>query len=315
AAGKLRGEAVFHARQVHELQRLVDALGHLLLGEGALLSQSHRHVLTDGQRVEERGELKDIADARAQGVQILAGQRWDVQPVHDDVAGIRLEQSDYVLDRNRLSGAGIADDDHGLAVVHVEREALQHALGAEGLVDVHEPDHTNKCDPPENPRLALAPAGCRAPTAEWGLAPTREWGLAPTAVSSVPDPIRFFGATARFYAAKLPSARPTSPSRNRFSARSRNCRTRSRVTPSMEPISSSVCSRPPSRPKYRRSTFASRGGSVESASSISSVRKRFIASSSVSGISSATNRSMSERSPSGSMGASRRTSLVLSAAS
>jgi hypothetical protein len=49
--------------------------------------------------------------------------------------------------------------------------------------------------------------------------------------------------------------------------------------------------------------------------SISSVRKRFMASSSVSGISSATKRSMSERSPSGSMGASRRTSPVLSAAS
>ncbi len=50
-------------------------------------------------------------------------------------------------------------------------------------------------------------------------------------------------------AAKLPSARPTSPSRSRLRARSRSWRTRSRVTPSMAPISSSVCSRPPSRPK------------------------------------------------------------------
>ena len=50
-------------------------------------------------------------------------------------------------------------------------------------------------------------------------------------------------------AAKLASARPTSPSRSRLSARSRSWRTRSRVTPSMPPISSSVCSRPPSRPK------------------------------------------------------------------
>ena len=51
------------------------------------------------------------------------------------------------------------------------------------------------------------------------------------------------------YAAKLASARPTSPSRRRLRARSRSWRTRSRVTPSMPPISSSVCSRPPSRPK------------------------------------------------------------------
>jgi hypothetical protein len=50
-------------------------------------------------------------------------------------------------------------------------------------------------------------------------------------------------------AAKLRNATPTSPSRRRLSARSRSWRTRSRVTPSIEPISSSVCSRPPSRPK------------------------------------------------------------------
>src|SRR5438132_9839518 len=46
------------------------------------------------------------------------------------------------------------------------------------------------------------------------------------------------------YAAKLARAFPTSPSRSRLSARSRSCRTRSRVTPSIPPISSSVCSRP-----------------------------------------------------------------------
>src|SRR6266498_4444029 len=81
----------------------------------------------------------------------------------------------------------------------------------------------------------------------------------------------------RGYAAKLASALPTSPSRSRFKARSRSWRTRSRVTPSIPPISSSVCSRPPSKPKYRRSTFASRRCRVLSACSISSDRKRSIA--------------------------------------
>src|SRR5206468_1853121 len=91
------------------------------------------------------------------------------------------------------------------------------------------------------------------------------------------------------YAAKEASAFPTSPSRSRLSARSRSWRTRSRVTPSMPPISSSVCSRPPSNPKYRRSTLASRRCSVFSACSISSERNRSIAWSSVSGRSSAMN--------------------------
>src|SRR5882724_3108055 len=117
------------------------------------------------------------------------------------------------------------------------------------------------------------------------------------------------------YAAKLANAFPTSPSRSRLSARSRSWRTRSRVTPSMPPISSSVCSRPPSNPKYRRNTLASRRCNVFSACSISSDRKRSIAWSSVSGRSSAMKRSISERSPSGSSGASSRTSPVLSAAS
>src|SRR4029077_7914387 len=125
------------------------------------------------------------------------------------------------------------------------------------------------------------------------------------------QPVTWNGA----YAAKLASAFPTSPSRSRLSARSRSWRTRSRVTPSMPPISSSVCSRPPSNPKCRRTTFASRRCNVFSACSISSDRNRSIAWSSVSGRSSAMKRSISERSPSGSSGGASRTSPVLSAAS
>ena len=46
-----------------------------------------------------------------------------------------------MLDRDRLSGARVADDDHRLALGDVEREALEDALGAEGFVDVVELDH------------------------------------------------------------------------------------------------------------------------------------------------------------------------------
>ena len=64
--------------------------------------------------------------------------------VDPDLARVGLEQSDDVLDRHGLAGAGIADDDHGLALGHVEGEALEHALGAEGLVDVLELDHERR---------------------------------------------------------------------------------------------------------------------------------------------------------------------------
>ena len=59
------------------------------------------------------------------------------------------------------------------------------------------------------------------------------------------EPVTAYALTPR----SSPAPGPTSPSRSRLSARSRSWRTRSRVTPSMPPISSSVCSRPPSSPK------------------------------------------------------------------
>ena len=64
-----------------------------------------------------------------------------VEAVDPDLAGIGLEQADDVLDRDRLSGARIADDHHRLALGNVEGEAVEDALGTEGLVDVLELDH------------------------------------------------------------------------------------------------------------------------------------------------------------------------------
>ena len=58
------------AGQVDEIERFGDALDDLALVELALLSQSHGDVVADGERVEERGELEDVADVRPQRVQL-----------------------------------------------------------------------------------------------------------------------------------------------------------------------------------------------------------------------------------------------------
>ena len=50
-----------------------------------------------------------------------------------DLARIGLEQADDVLDRDGFSGAGVADDDHRLALDDVEREALEDVLGPKAL--------------------------------------------------------------------------------------------------------------------------------------------------------------------------------------
>src|SRR3972149_3990751 len=46
-----------------------------------------------------------------------------------------------MLQRHTLAGARVADDHHGLAVLHVERESVEHPLAVERLVHVLEPDH------------------------------------------------------------------------------------------------------------------------------------------------------------------------------
>ena len=61
--------------------------------------------------------------------------------VYEDGAAVGHEEPNDMLDRHRLSGAGIADDDHRFALFHVEGKALQDFFWAERLIDVVEADH------------------------------------------------------------------------------------------------------------------------------------------------------------------------------
>src|SRR4029077_13980615 len=68
-------------------------------------------------------------------------ERGDGPPVNDDVPGIGLQQPHYMLQRDALPGPRGADDHHRLGVRHDQREADEHGLRAEGLVQVLELDH------------------------------------------------------------------------------------------------------------------------------------------------------------------------------
>ena len=127
------GKRSLDAGQVDEVERLVDALRDLALGQLLLLAQPHRDVLADGERVEQRGELEDVADARAQRVELAARQLGHVEAVDQDLAGVGLEQADDVLDRDGLAGARVADDDHRLALGDVEGEASSTCFGPKAL--------------------------------------------------------------------------------------------------------------------------------------------------------------------------------------
>ena len=81
---------------------------------------------------------------RAERVEVDARKLGNLLVVYPDCSTIGLEQSDNVLDRNRLSGPRIADEGHSLALLDFEREALEHLFGAEGFVNVDQLDHVTK---------------------------------------------------------------------------------------------------------------------------------------------------------------------------
>src|SRR5690606_15572925 len=60
--------------------------------------------------------------------------------IHGHGTTVRLQQPHDVLDRHGFSGTGRSDDHHRLAVLDVQREPLEHPLGAEGLVNVSKVD-------------------------------------------------------------------------------------------------------------------------------------------------------------------------------
>ena len=66
SARQLGGKAVLDAGKIDEIERFAHAVRDLVFGELLLLAESHRDVLADGERVEQRGELEDVADARAE---------------------------------------------------------------------------------------------------------------------------------------------------------------------------------------------------------------------------------------------------------
>jgi len=62
----------------------VHAILYFAVCELLLFSESHRDVFADCERVEERGELKDVSDPRAQAIQLASRQFWHLEVVDFD---------------------------------------------------------------------------------------------------------------------------------------------------------------------------------------------------------------------------------------
>src|SRR6266704_868817 len=139
-ARQLRRKFLVRAGQVDERERFVDPVGDLVVRK-VPSAESQGDVVEHRHRVEQRRELKHEPDFATQRRQRRALEQRHRAVVNDHLAVIRLQQPDHVLQGNALARPRVADDHHGFAVPHVEREPGEHLFPVERLVQVVEPDH------------------------------------------------------------------------------------------------------------------------------------------------------------------------------
>src|SRR5881392_3255687 len=129
-------------REVHEPQAFEHAvLAELLVVIARLVGNAEPDVLGHAHRVEQRAVLEHVADLAAQRGQLLTPELGHVQPVHDHVARVGAQQAVDHLESHALPHPGGAEQRHRLAVLHLERHAVEHHVFDEPLVDVQQLDH------------------------------------------------------------------------------------------------------------------------------------------------------------------------------
>src|SRR6266850_8493631 len=129
-------------RQVHEPQAFqYPVLAKLLVVIARLVGDAQPDVLGHIHRVEQRAVLEHVADLGAQRGQLLAPQLRHVQPVHDHVARVGPQQAVDHLQGDALPHPGGAEQRHRLAVLHLERHAVEYDVLEKPLVDVEQLDH------------------------------------------------------------------------------------------------------------------------------------------------------------------------------
>ena len=106
------------------LKGLDDALVGLFFGD-LLFVEAVGHVVFDGEGVEERGFLKDHADARAQLEEIGLAHAGDVLAEDANGAGVGPNEAIGQLHQNGFSAAGRAEDDAGFAALDGEGDVLR----------------------------------------------------------------------------------------------------------------------------------------------------------------------------------------------
>src|SRR5262249_45918224 len=141
AARDLRRVLVPHVHQADLQELLLHAAGDVRRGHRRLLAQGERHVVEHGHGVEEGAPLEDHSVAAPHHLEGGAPEASDVRAVHENGARVRAQETQEMFEEHRLAAAAAADDDHDLARGHLETDAPEHRLAAEGLAQTLNADH------------------------------------------------------------------------------------------------------------------------------------------------------------------------------
>src|SRR5690606_1141474 len=129
-------------RQVHQSQALRPALTcKRIVTILVRVGESEPDVLVDVVGIEEGAVLENVANRAPKLRERVAIQRGHVETVDVNVARVGLDQPDDVLEQHALAGAGRTQQRQRLAVLDIERYAVEDDHRAEALVNVADPDH------------------------------------------------------------------------------------------------------------------------------------------------------------------------------
>jgi hypothetical protein len=140
AAGKLRRLLGFDSGQAHQPQAFGHPLGHLGSRTAGVAADGEGDVPGHRHGVEQRALLEAHADAltHGQGAAAIGGQ---VHSGHLHRSLIGVEESDEMLQQDRLAGARAADDHQALAPRHLQVDTVEHRFRAEALGHGRHGDH------------------------------------------------------------------------------------------------------------------------------------------------------------------------------
>src|SRR5512143_1682076 len=113
----------------------------LLVRQFRMRPQAETDILPHRERIEERRHLEQHAELFSQLIQLVLVEIVQDLARHLNLAPIREEQPDDVLDQYAFAAAAASNDGHALALSDGQIHAAEHLKAAEALIQIRDLDH------------------------------------------------------------------------------------------------------------------------------------------------------------------------------